>query len=285
MKNLTPAKKNTRSKKNNNGTKVKGKSESDLRAEYSALGPMRLRKYAISGLNIPAEVADGWNDFDFMVDYCVKKASGGELPEQPQEQDVDFDDDEEESEFDASDLVGENDDEEDDEEESETEGSVEFPFTAEDDEEDEEEEADPEPEPPKPKKTSKPRKSKKRVEEVEAVEPTGNDVNVVIGQLLDVITNQGVALETLSKSNARLESTCKEMYIRQEANHSALSTLAKSVFSMSAMMSEYVPKTLKVMRFKPSAIKEIRNKADSAGVDAKELFDSLMDPDAESEVD
>ena len=283
---MKPAKKNTRK----NGTKGKEtksqfKSVADMRAYFESLGPMRLRKYAISGLNVPAEVADEWNDLDFMVDYCVKKATGEELPEHPKEPDLDYGDDDEGSvEFDAAELTEEKEEDDDDafNFDNEREDSDDFEFVV--GGEEAEPETEVEPEPPKPKKTRKPR-AKKTKEKVEPASSDNDDVNVAIRQMLDVITNQGVAIETLVKSNARLESMCKEMYIRQEANHSALSTLAKTVFYMSTMMSEFVPRVLRTMRFSPSNIKEIRNKADSAGVDAKELFDSLIDPDAESEVD
>ena len=275
-----PAKRNTKK-----STKKSAASrEEQVRAELSKKTPMRLHKYAVGVLNIPAEVVDSWNDYDFMVDYCVKKTLGLELPEEPKKRSVSLEDD---GEFDASDLDDDTEDTEDTEEsEEEFDDEMESPdgeVTFGDPEDEEEPEPEPEPE-PKPKKTRRARRTKKEMAAEREESSTDNDVQVAIGQLLDVITNQGMALETLQQSNDRVESMCKEMYIRQEASHGALSTIGKAVFSMSTILSEFVPRVLKVMRFKPSVSKEIRNKADSAGVDAKELFDSLIDPDT-AEVD
>lgn len=275
-------------KKNSKKTKNAASREEQVRAELSKKTPMRLHKYAVGVLNIPAEVVDSWNDYDFMVDYCVKKTLGLELPEEPKKKAASLDN---EGEFDASDMVdGDEEDSEDGDFDDEREpGNDSFDFSAGEDSEDEEgeddegdgeeeeaeEEFEPEPE-PEPKKTRRTRGKKEPVKEQVSA---GDDVSVAIGQLLDVITNQGVALETLQKSNARIESMCKEMYIRQEASHGAISTIGKTVFSMSTMLSEFVPRVFSVFRFKRSVATEIRNKADKAGVDAKELFDSLMEPE------
>lgn len=260
----------------------KGQNEADLRAQFAAKGPMRLRKYAISGLNIPAEIADGWNDFDYMVDYCVKKALGKELPEAPPEEP-----EEDENTFDASDMDyeanaggGEEDDEE-SEYDDEMEGEA--PQFSNDNDDELEVEAEAEPEPTKPKRTRRRSSPKKKKEE--EIANSDDDMTACINQLLDVITNQGVAINNMQQAIARIDSTTKEVFVRQEANHAALGYVGKTVFAMSTILSEFFPRVLKVMNFKLSVTKEIRGKADSAGVDAKELLDSLLDPDAETDVD
>lgn len=260
-------------------TKKKGTKKSEatddrakLTEEFTNKGPMRLRKYAITGLSIPANVVDGWNDFDYMVQYCVAKALGESVPGEPdnEEEEGSY---EEGSEFDASSLTGEAESEEpgfDDEMEGGGDGMF----------------ADPEetPEEPPPEKSlapAKKRSSKPKKSKAPAPPMDENDITVQLSGLLDVITNQGVVLDKLSKLTAAQESTIREIYIRQGATHKALSSVAKAVFSISTMVREFVPRALKAMRFKPATSKDIKASADAAGVNAEQLIESLLDPEAD----
>jgi hypothetical protein len=267
---MKPAKKKGAAKKDSGA----GNEEGKLREEFTNKGPLRLRKYAITGLNIPAEVVDEWNDFNFMVDYCVCKALGNPLPSQ--DDDGEEGTEENSGEFDASDLVGEDGDGEDDGFDGEMDDDGGGMFA--DPEEDGEETPDPEPEPEKPKskiakRTRKPKKAAPPAEE--------GDINVQLQGLLDVITNQGVVLDKMSKAVLGQKSTIEEIYVRQEASHKAIAVITKTVFSISTYVSEFVPRALKAMRYKPQATKDIKTKAAEAAKDAEGLVAGLLDPEAD----
>lgn len=282
----TIAKRNPRS----NGTKAKAKGKESkreqVRRELKDLGMMRLRKHAIGALNIPTDVVDGWTDYGYILDYCVAKQLGEPLPEDPAakmngEEEEYSGNGESSEEFDASDLLDETSKAgpaDDDDDSWGDDDALEGP-----EDEGEEMESAPEPEPaPEPPKKQR-RKTKTPV--VEEPVSADSDLEVTLRQMLDVITNQGVAIAELRQSSARLESTVKEVYVRQEATHNVLGAVGKTTFAMSSIVSGLLPKFLRFMRYKPSELKAMRGQADAAGVNAQELFNSFLDPDAETEGD
>lgn len=253
--------------------------EAAFRKKFTKMKPMRLRKYAVTALKISASVVDEWNDFSHMVDYCVAKAMGRPLPDA---EDNDYENAyNEEGEFDASEMMeDDNGDEEDYDNEMEGDGDGMFasPDDDDDDEDPKEKDAEPEQEPEKQKPA---RKRRKRKEKAPAPPSEDGDLVVQLQGLLDVITNQGAVLDKLKEDTSLTKSTVQEMYVRQEASHRALSVIAKTLFTLSTTLTEFVPRALKAMRYKPQAIKDIRNKAEAAGKDAEEVISEMLDPEAD----
>lgn len=249
-----------------------------LREEFTNKGPLRLRKYAITGLNIPAGVVDEWNDFNKMVDYCVAKAMGEDLPDMSDEGSEETYD--EGGEFDATGMVDDGDDGDGDGGyDDEMDGRGDGMFADPDDGGGDDQDPDPEPEPEKPK----PKVQKKHQAKAKPPAPPADDgdVSVQLQGLLDVITSQGVVLDKMQKAVTSQKSTIEEIYIRQQATHKAVAVVTKTVFKLSTMVSEFVPRALKAMRFKPQATKDIQNKAEAAGKDAEDLIAGLLDPEAD----
>lgn len=260
------AKKKT-SAKTDNGDAKKG----ELREKFMNMGPLRLRKYAIAGLNISADVVDNWNDFNYMVDYCVAKATGGDAPEESDNNQEDTYS-ENSGEFDAS-AMDENGENYDDEIEG---GEGESMFAAQGCEDEEPEEEAPPAEKPKTrnKTKSKPKASPAPIN-------VSGDSDAQFQALLDVITNQGAVLDKVSKALTAQKSTIEEIYIRQEATHRALTGVAKTVWQISTYVAEFVPRALKAMRFKPEVTKNVKAKAEAAAKIAEEAIAQLLDPEAD----
>ena len=261
--------------KKKGAAKDSGSKKDQLREEFTNKGPLRLRKYAITGLNIPAEVVDDWNDFNYMVDYCVAKALGEDAPEPEEDNGEGTYEEDSSGEFDASGMVDGDEGGFDDEMEGGGDGMF-------DDPEEGEEKPDPEPEPePEPEKP-KSRIAKRQTKTKKAAPPASDsDVAVQLQGLLDVITNQGIVLDKTMKAATSQKSTIEEIYIRQQASHRALSAIAKTMWQVSTYVSEFVPRALKAMRFKPQASKDIKTKAEAAAKDAEQLIASLLDPEAD----
>lgn len=264
--------------KKNTDTATPEEMEAKYREEFTSMKPLRLRKYAVSKLKISPSIVDEWNDFSHMVDCCVAKVMGEKIPDA--EEDTSEDTYNEEGEFDASGLVdedngdGDNSGEDfDDEMESSDSGM----FADPDDGGEEEKEVEPEPEKPKARK----KRTRKTKEKAPAPPADGGDFTAQLQGLLDVITNQGVVLDKVKDAMTAQKSTIEEIYVRQESSHRALAVLAKTVFKISAVVSGFVPRALKAMRFKPSVTKEIQHKAESAGKDAETIVLGLLDPEAD----
>ena len=260
------------SPKTDNNTKTPNKEE--LREKFTNMGPLRLRKYAIAGLNIQADIVDNWNDFNYMVDYCVAKAMGEDAPEESESNEEEAYS-ESSGEFDASDMG-------DDEFDNEMEGGGESMFASQDDDGETEEEQEEEPPPaPKQKTTTKKNTSKLTKKVASTPVSSGSDSDTQFQALLDVITNQGAVLDKMNKTLATQKSTIEEIYIRQEATHRALTGVAKTVWQISTYTAEFVPRALKAMRFKTQVTKDVKAKAEAAAKIAEEAIAKLLDPEAD----
>lgn len=260
-------------------TANEGKRE-EFHKEFKEKGPMRLRKYAVTGLGISADLVDEWNDFDVLIDRCVAKAMGEDISG-PVEDNGDEETYSEDGEFDASGMTDDGGDGEDDDFDGEMDDSGGGMFADPDEDEGEQEkekEVEPEPEPEKSKG------KKKRTKKAKAVAPMvseNEDVSALLTGMLDVITNQGVVIDKLKDAMTAQKSTVEEIYVRQEASHRAITAIAKTVFKVSTMVNEFVPRALKAMKFKPQASKDIRAKAEASGKDAENLISGLLDPEAD----
>jgi len=260
--------------KKKNSTKTDDNpSQKDLREKFTNMGPLRLRKYAIAGLNISADIVDNWNDFNYMVDYCVAKAMGEEAPEASESNEEEAYS-ENSGEFDATPM---GDDNFDDEMEG---GEGESMFASQDDDDGEAEEEVVEPPAQKPKSTRKAttQSTKKPTPVLTSVK---GDSDAQFQALLDVITNQGAVLDKMNNILATQKSTIEEIYVRQEATHRALTGVAKTVWQISTYVAEFVPRALKAMRFKPQVNKSVKDKAEAAAKIAEEAIARLLDPEAD----
>lgn len=264
------------------GKKSSKKSKEDVVAYLKKMGPLKLRKYAVSVLGIPSHIVDEWNDFDFMVSYCAAKEMGEPLPESENEDDDYIEETEENGDDDNDDDSDDDDDDDDDSDDDSDEGEtssmfVNNPEDAEEEEEEEEEEA-----PPKTKSKLKAKlgKKKRKGKPIEKASPSNND-ETCLQDLLDVITSQGVVLDKLAKTMATQHSAVKDIYIRQEATHKAVSALAKTVFYVSGYLNGFIPKAMKAMKYTPKTSKEIKQKADAASKDADKIIGGLLDPESD----
>ena len=208
-----------------------------------------------------------------MIDFCVAKALDEELPNMDDDSSETFDEDS--SEFDAGGLLDDS-DETDEGNDDEMDGDGESMFA--DPEDDEEEEEKPKPAAQKKQKVAK----KTKLSAKTAAPPTEDgDLEVQLQGLLDVITNQGVVLDKLTNSAKSMKSTIEEVYVRQEATHKAVTAVAKTIFKVSTYISEFVPRALKAMRFKPETSKDIKSKAEAAANNVEEVIQSLIDPESD----
>lgn len=254
----------------------KNPSKEELREKFTNMGPLRLRKYAIAGLNISADIVDNWNDFNYMVDYCVAKAMGEEAPEESESNGEEAYS-EDSGEFDASNVDGEEEDFD-----SEMEGGGESMFADQSDDDDAEEEQEEEKAPPKEKPKSTKKSTPKGTKKATSVPVNASgDSDAQFQALLDVITNQGAVLDKMSKTLSTQKSTIEEIYVRQEATHRALTGVAKTVWQISTYVAEFVPRALKAMRFKPQVNKSVKDKAEAAAKIAEEAIARLLDPEAD----
>lgn len=271
------AKKNGSARKTT--TDPKAAKREELRKEYTNKGPLRLRKFAITGLNIPSETVDEWNDFNYIVDYCVAKSMGEPLPEAGGDNGVDAY--EESNEFDATSMVDGNGSDGDSDFDSEMEDGSEDDMFGGGEEEPEETEEEPEPTPPPKTEKKSSKLSKCQKPKTQAPPPGDGDVDAQLQGMLDVITNQGVILDNLQNAVLSQKSTIEEIYIRQEATHRAITGVAKTVWQISTFVSEFIPRALKAMRYKPQVTKDIKGKAEAAAKAAEGAIAKLLDPEAD----
>lgn len=288
-------------KKNGKSKKATKKSEKPTREElieqFTKMGPFKVKKYATAVMGESASEVDTWNDFDYMVDFCVAKSLGEEPPKRPDSTSDQYDDedndnedetetedsDDDDNEEESNESSEENSDEEDDDDmfasQMEDGGCNLFNNTSDDDEETEEPE-------PKPKKKSKlaskveKGKSSKKKKKVE-VEEEEEVPNNAFQDLLDVVTNQGVVIDELGKTIKTLNAKVNELCAMQEASHKALVLITKTCFAISSYTSHFVPKALRAMNFKVTLIKEIRAKAEESSKQAEELMSGILDTESD----